>query len=104
MFWRKREDLEAIHKQDAQREIKRQKHLEAVHELWRRMDAQQVEEKLEVERQQNPLRAGTGLTHAKYKPEDMEVLLREAKEEQEQMRNPSRPRAPPREYIPFPQP
>ena len=44
-------------------------------------DAQQ----LELERQRNPLYAGTGLMFAKSTPEDMEALLREAMAEQARM-------------------
>ena len=46
---------------------------------------------------QHPLYVGTGLTLTKYKPGDMEALLREATQEQSA---PSRPDG--REYVPLP--
>jgi hypothetical protein len=61
-------------------------------------------QRLELERQQNPLFAGTGLTLAKHGPEDMEALLREATEEQERMGTLFRTGMPSRGYIPLPQP
>ena len=74
--------------------------------LWRahrKQQAQLAEEKLELERQRNPLLFGLGLTLAEHKPEDMEILMREAMAEQEQPRCPARADAPEREYIPLPQ-
>jgi hypothetical protein len=56
-------------------------------------DAQREQERAELERQRNPLLTGTGLTFAESRPEDIEALLREAIEEQ--VRYPTRPRAPP---------
>jgi hypothetical protein len=64
-------------------------------------DAKRERERAELERQRNPLLTGTGLTFAESRPEDMEILLREAIAEQ--MRCPTRPRAPPKEYVPLPQ-
>jgi hypothetical protein len=65
-------------------------------------DAQREQERAKLERQQNPLLTGTGLTFAESRTEDIEALLREAIEEQ--MRYPTRPRAPLKEYVPLPQP
>jgi hypothetical protein len=67
-------------------------------------DAQAPKEKLELERQRNPLLAGTGLRLAEYGPKDIETLLREAMAEQEQVRCPARAGALRRDYLPFPQP
>ena len=67
-------------------------------------EAQREKERLELERQRNPLRAGAGLTFVESRPEDMEVLLRDAMAEQAQMRYPARAGAPGRECVPLPQP
>jgi hypothetical protein len=78
--------------------------LQVVRDAIKKQDAQREKERLELERQRNPLRAGTGLTFAESRPEDMEILLRDAMAEQEQMLCPSRAGAPGREYAPLPQP
>ena len=75
----------------------------AIEEGIQKQDAQREKDRLELERQQNPLRAGTGLTFCGDQAEGYEALLREAMAEQEQMGSPTRPRAPPREYVPLPQ-
>src|ERR1017187_1547130 len=48
----------------------------------------EIADRLELERQQNPLSVGTGLTLAKSGPEDLDALLREAIAEQS---SPERP-------------
>ena len=67
--------------------------------IWKQ-DAQRKKERLELERQRNPLLAGTGLTFVESRPEDIDALLRDATEEQML----ARPCAPGREYVLFPQP
>jgi hypothetical protein len=59
-------------------------------------------QRLELERQQNPLFAGTGLTLAEFRPQDLDALLQEATEEQ--MRGPACAGGQGREYVPLPQP
>jgi hypothetical protein len=76
--------------------------LQVVRDAIKKQDAQREKERLELDRQQNPLRAGTGLTFAESRPEDIEALLRQAMADQEQMGCPNRPRAPGREYVPLP--
>ena len=76
--------------------------LRVVRDAIQKQDAQREKERLELERQRNPLRAGTGLTFAESRPEDIEALLRQAMADQEQMGCPNRPRAPGREYVPLP--
>jgi len=75
--------------------------LQVVRDAIQKQDALRAKGRLEFERQRNPLLAGTGLTLAESRPEDLEALLREATDEQEQM---GCPRAPPRQYVPLPQP
>ena len=78
--------------------------LQVVRDAIKKQDAQREKERLELERQRNPLRAGAGLTFVESRPEDMEVLLRDAMAEQAQMRYPARAGAPGRECVPLPQP
>ena len=56
-----------------------------------------------IEPHQNPVVAGTGLSLAISSSRDIETLLREAIEEQEQMRGPVRTSTVTREYIAPPQ-
>jgi Ankyrin repeats (3 copies) len=80
----------------------RQGHTETVkvlQEAITKRDAQRVNETLELERQRNPLLAGTGLTFAESRPEDIEALLREAMAEQDRPGGPAD-----RDYVPLPSP
>jgi hypothetical protein len=78
--------------------------LQIVQEAIRKQNARREKERLELERQQNPLLAGTGLTFAEFRPENIDALLREATAEQEQIGRPTRAGVPDREYIPLPKP
>jgi hypothetical protein len=78
--------------------------LQVVQEAIRKQDARREKDRLELERQRNPLRAGTGLTFAEFRPEIIDALLLEATAEQEQMRSPTRERSPAMDYVPLPQP
>lgn len=71
-------------------------------EVIEKQGVQREEERLELERQHNPMLAGTGLTFVEPRPEDIDALMREATAEQEQMRFPGRAGVPGRYYIPLP--
>ena len=77
--------------------------LRLIRDAIKKQDAQREKERLELERQPNPLLTGTGLTLAEFRPVDIENLLREAIAEQEQMHCPARAGAPGRDYVPLPQ-
>jgi ankyrin repeat protein len=71
-------------------------HTETVKVLQEAIKSQNTQ-RLELERQQNPLYAGTGLIFAKSRPEDVEALLRDAVAEQIAVERPDR-----REHVPLP--
>jgi hypothetical protein len=77
--------------------------LQVVREAIRQQDTRREQQAHELERQRNPLKAGTGLTFVHSRPEDMENLLREKIAEQEQMRHPTRA-ALCRDHVTLPQP
>ena len=73
-------------------------------ERRKRQQAARELRRLELERERNPLLAGTDLTIAKSGTGDIQTLLRKAIAEQEQMQCPARAGAPRSDYIPLPQP
>jgi hypothetical protein len=77
--------------------------LQVVRDAIEKQDALRAREKLERERQENPLNAGVQLSMTEVGPATVETLLREAIEAQGQMRCPARGGAPRRDYIPLPQ-